>query len=49
MKPKQISIKVETNIKEIMEKVERLENLLKEADSIIEELASEGLEVNLNI
>lgn len=49
MKPKQISIKVETNIKEIMEKVERLENLLKEADSIIEELGSDGLEINIDI
>ena len=49
MKKTTVSIKAETNIKEIMEKVERLESLLKEANSIIEELASEGLEVNLNI
>lgn len=49
MKPKLINIKVETNIKEILEKVERLEAVLKEADSIISELASEGLKVNLEI
>ena len=33
----------------VMEKVERLENLLKEADSIIEELGSDGLEINIDI
>lgn len=49
MKPKRINIKVETNIKEILEKVERLEDLLKEANSIIEELASDGLEINIDI
>lgn len=49
MKPKLINIKVEANIKEILEKVERLEALLEEADLIISELASEGLKVNLEI
>lgn len=49
MNPKLINIKVETNIKEILEKMERLEALLEEANSIIEELASDGLEVNLDI
>lgn len=42
-----VSIKVETNIEEIMAKVEKLVSLLKEANYIIEELDSEGLKVNL--
>ena len=49
MKPKLINIKVETNIREILEKVERLETLFNEANSIVEDLTSEGLEVNVYI
>jgi len=33
----------ETNVSEISEKVERLRSLIKEANSIMEELASEGV------
>lgn len=49
MKAKRINIKVETNIKEILFKLEKLEDLLKEANYIIEELASDGLEINIDI
>ncbi|MDY5463209.1 hypothetical protein [Hornefia butyriciproducens] len=44
-----VSIKAETNIKEIIEKVERLEALLKETNSIIDEITSDGLEIYIDM
>lgn len=49
MRRQTITLKVSTNLDEITEKVTRLDELLKEANSIIQELASTNLEINLDI
>ena len=43
------TLKVQDNLDQVQEKVERLADLLKEANSIIEELASMDLEVNIDV
>lgn len=44
-----IPVHVTTNLEEVLKKITRLEELMEEASSLIEELASEGIELELEV
>lgn len=49
MESRQYTLHIETNMDEIIKKVEELQKKMEEANSIIEELASMNLEVYIDI